>query len=66
VARMSRMKLHAWFSEEYLKKKNPVGRLGYTWGEGGRDNIKMDLEEIRCKSVDWNCVAQDRTNIGVL
>ena len=34
--------MHAGFSEEYLMKNSPVGRLGLTW-EG---NIKMDLEEI--------------------
>jgi hypothetical protein len=39
---MRSRKLPAEFSEEYLKKKIPVGRLGLTW-EG---NIKMDLEEI--------------------
>ena len=62
MARMRRRKLHAAFSEKCLKKKSPVGRLGHTW----EDNIKVDLEEICCKSVDWNFVAQDRTNIGVL
>ena len=41
-AHMRIRKLPAGFSEEYLKKKSPAGKLGLTW-EG---NIKMDLEEI--------------------
>jgi hypothetical protein len=24
------------------------------------DNVKMDLTEIRCDSLDWICMAQDR------
>jgi len=39
------MKLHAWFSEEYLKKKSPVGRLGYTWGRGEGIILKWILKK---------------------
>ena len=42
MARMRIRKLPAGFSEEYLKKRSPVGKFGLTW-EG---NIKMDLEGI--------------------
>jgi len=33
--------------------------LGYP-GIDGRDNIKMDLQEVRCGSIDWIELAQDR------
>jgi hypothetical protein len=36
--------------------KRPLGRPRRRW----EDNIKMDLQEIRCGSMDWNELAQDR------
>jgi hypothetical protein len=36
--------------------KIPLVRLRRRW----EDNIKMDLQEVRCESVDWIDVAQDR------
>jgi hypothetical protein len=39
-----------------LKGKRPFGRPGYRW----KDNIKMDLQEVGCESMDWIDLAQDR------
>jgi hypothetical protein len=36
--------------------KSPVGRPRLRW----EDNIKMDLEEVGCGSMDWIELAQDR------
>jgi hypothetical protein len=36
--------------------KRPLGRPRHRW----EDNIKMDLQEVGCGSVDWNELAQDR------
>jgi hypothetical protein len=36
--------------------KRPLGRPRRRW-EG---NIKMDLQEVGCGSMDWNELAQDR------
>jgi len=36
--------------------KRPLGRPKYRW----EDNIKMDLQEVGCGSVDWIELAQDR------
>jgi hypothetical protein len=33
-----------------------LGRPGHRW----EDNIKMDLQEVRCGSMDWIDLAQDR------
>jgi hypothetical protein len=32
------------------ERKRPVGRPRHTW----EDNIKMNLQELGCKGVDWN------------
>jgi len=34
----------------------PLGKLRRRWG----DNIKMDLQEVGCKGMDWIELAQDR------
>ena len=34
----------------------PLGKLRHRWD----DNIKMDLQEAGCESMDWNGVGQDR------
>ena len=36
--------------------KRPLGRLRRRWN----DNIKMDLQEVGCGSMDWIYLAQDR------
>ena len=36
--------------------KRPLGRPRCRW----KDNIKMDLQEVGCESMDWIDVAQDR------
>ena len=36
--------------------KRPLGRLRRRW----EDNIKMDLQEVGCGSIDWIELAQDR------
>jgi hypothetical protein len=39
-----------------LEGKRPLGRPKHTW----EDNIKMDLQEVGCGSIDWIKLAQDR------
>jgi hypothetical protein len=39
-----------------LKGKRPLGRPRHRW----QDNIKMDLQEVGCRGMDWIDVAQDR------
>ena len=36
--------------------KRPLGRPWRTWV----DNIKMDLQEVGCRGMDWMDMAQDR------
>jgi len=36
--------------------KRPLGRPRRRW----EDNIKMNLQEMRCGGMDWNELAQDR------
>jgi len=36
--------------------KRPLGRPRHRW----EDNVKMDLQEVGCGSMDWINVAQDR------
>jgi len=36
--------------------KRPLGRHRHEWV----DNIRMDLQEVGCGSVDWIALAQDR------
>jgi len=36
--------------------KRPLGRPRRRW----EDNIKMDLQEVRCGGMDWMELAQDR------
>ena len=37
-------------------RKRPIGRPRRRW----EDNIKIDLQEVRCGSMDWIELAQDR------
>jgi len=39
-----------------LEGKKPLGRPRHRW----EDNIKMDLQEVRCGGMDWIEVIQDR------
>jgi len=41
------------------KGKSPLGRLRRRW----KDNIKMDLQKLRCGSMDWIELAQDRDRL---
>ena len=36
--------------------KRPLGRPRRRW----EDNIKVDLQEVRCENMDWIDLAQDR------
>jgi hypothetical protein len=36
--------------------KRPLGRHRHRW----EDNIKMDVQEVRCGGTDWVELAQDR------
>ena len=36
--------------------KRPLGRTGFRW----EDNIKMDLQKVRCGGMDWIDLARDR------
>jgi len=38
----------------------PLGRPRHRW----EDNIKMDLQEVGCGSMDWTERAKDRTGRG--
>ena len=38
------------------ERQRPLGRPGRRW----EDNIKMDLQEVRCGGMDWIDLAQDR------
>jgi hypothetical protein len=40
--------------------KRPLGRPRRRW----EDNIKMDLQEVRCGGMDWIELAQDRDRWG--
>ena len=39
-----------------LEGTKPLGRPGFKW----EDNIKPDLEEVRCGRMDWINLTQDR------
>ena len=39
-----------------LDGKRPLGRPRHRW----KNNIKMDLQEVRCGGMDWIDLAQDR------
>jgi hypothetical protein len=41
--------------------KRPLGRPWRTW----EDNIKMDLQEVRCGGLDSIDLAQDRDRLGL-
>jgi hypothetical protein len=36
--------------------KRPLGRLKRKW----KDNIKKDLQEVRCGDMEWNELSQER------
>jgi hypothetical protein len=41
---------------ERTEGKRPLGRPRHRW----EDNIKMDVQEVGCGSMDWIELAQDR------
>jgi len=45
-----------------LDGRRSFGRPRCRW----RDNIKMDLQEMGCRRIDWNELAQDRAGGGHL
>jgi hypothetical protein len=56
VARMGKRRGEYRFLVGNPEGKTPLGRLGRRW----EDNIKIDLQEVRCGDMDWSDVAQDR------
>ena len=40
--------------------KGPLGRLGLSW----KNNIKMFLQEVGCRGIEWIELAQDRDRWG--
>jgi hypothetical protein len=42
--------------------KRPLGRTRHKW----EDNIKMDLQEVRCGVMDWIELTQDRDRYRAL
>jgi hypothetical protein len=44
------------------EENRPLGILRRSW----EDNIRIDLREIRCETVDWIQVAEDRDQWRVL
>jgi hypothetical protein len=42
--------------------KRPLGRRKYGW----KDNIRMDLREIKWEAVDWMHPVQDRDQLRAL
>jgi len=56
VARLSEMRcVYKGFGGETWQRE-PLGRTRRRW----EDNIKMDLQEVGCESMDWIYPAQDR------
>ena len=43
-----------WLGKPEVKR--PLGRTRHRW----EDNIKIDLQEVECRGVDWIELAQDR------
>jgi hypothetical protein len=50
--------MDVWGRREMGKpeRKRPLGTPRRKW----EDNIKMELQEVRCEGMDWIDVAQDR------
>jgi len=45
-----------------MRERGQFGRLRRRW----EDNIKIDLQEVRCEGMDWTDLAQDRNSWRVL
>ena len=43
-----------------IERRRPLGRSRRRW----EDNIKMDLQEMGCGSMDWMDLAQDRALVN--
>jgi hypothetical protein len=50
------------FSGGKPEGKRPLGRPRHGW----ENNIKIDLQEMRCGSVDWIKLAEDRDRLRAL
>jgi hypothetical protein len=44
------------------EEKSPLGRPRHRW----KDNTKIDLQEVRCRGMDWIDLAQERERLQVL
>jgi hypothetical protein len=51
-----REEVYTGFGCGNLRGKGPLGRIRRRW----EDNIKMDLQEVRCGGVDWIDLTQER------
>jgi len=55
-----------WAGQERVRRRECIGswwgnrREGDHWGDLGVDNIRTDLQEVRCVYMDWIGLAQDR------
>ena len=56
VARMGRGEVHTEFWWGNLRERNYFGRPRRRW----KDNIKMDLQEVRYWDLDWIDLGQNR------
>jgi len=53
------------FIQDFVRKterNRPLGRPVHRW----KDNIKIDLQEVACRSMDWIDLAQDTDRWRVL
>ena len=55
VARMERGEVYTGFWWGNLRERDPLGRPRRRW----ENNIKMDLQEFGCGSIEWIELAQD-------
>ena len=56
VARMGEIRGVYRFLVGKAEGKRPLGRPRHSW----EDHIKMDLQEVGCRGMDWIELAQDR------
>ena len=56
VVRMGRREVYTGFWWGNLRATRTLGRPRRRW----EDNIKMDLQEVGCKGMEWIELAQDR------